>query len=272
MCTQILFNYLRPPGPHTDVSRVGSIICTLLHVFLMFLTRMCRLVAKDRARLCCFFLAALLLLLAAITDDRPPADCPLAAADTHRSTSSTRRLLPLPPHSAMSDAAAAAAPAAASSSSSSDPLHVAKGWPEQIIANLDASQLTPLSEVAMHRQATINIGQNEQTDEHADGPERQTTSASCTANSNECTGANRCAGVRVECAWRMRVAGRANALAAGVPQCAARCDGHWRAMRWLHSRSALTAAVAVHCICRCVHSTSLAQARSGTWPTASRRW
>ena len=92
----------------------------------------------------------------------------------------------------MSDAAAAAAaaaPAAASSSSSSDPLHVAKGWPEQIIANLDASQLTPLSEVAMHRQATINIGQK-RADRQMDGTRRQTTSDNCMANSQQCTGAD----------------------------------------------------------------------------------
>lgn len=33
-----------------------------------------------------------------------------------------------------------------------------KGWPEQNLSNLDASTLTPLSPVVMHRQATINIG------------------------------------------------------------------------------------------------------------------
>jgi len=177
----------------------------------------------------------------------------------------------------MSDAAAAAAaaaPAAASSSSSSsDPLHVAKGWPEQIIANLDASQLTPLSEVAMHRQATINIGQNEQTDQHADGT--AATDDERQLDSEQCTDINRCAGVRVECAWRMRVAGRARALAAGVPQCASRCDGHWRAMRWLRP-SAL--AIRAHRVRRCPLYLPLraldliAQARSVTWPTASRRW
>jgi len=43
-------------------------------------------------------------------------------------------------------------------SSSSSLSSAEKGWPAQVLSSLDASSLTPLSAVVMHRQATINIG------------------------------------------------------------------------------------------------------------------